>query len=532
MTVTVDWTDLGPLSNNGQSIVAESGNGTLLVVGGTGTAISTSSNQGTSWTATASGVKNWKGIAVDDDGNVVVASWIGASVGLTGVARSVDRGVTWNLIAIAGAQALGPIAVSGDGQYVLVADAYDNGATPVINKLYLSSDGGLTFAQTGPATPSAAHSLWQIAAMARDGSAFVAGYNTGAAGHNLVKSTDHGATWGSIDPTGAVTPFDWGGVVVADGGQKIVITYGDTGAAGHSSDGGTTWSLNAAPDWFEALAGDAQADLLVACGDGSTTQSVYMSFDLGVTWTAQDPPGALVFDVPGGLTSTSDGSRLYASRHNGNVWIGEVPVPPSPPVAAFGGGAGSSAALLPNGMQTFLDQNGDPLANGQVWFWVPGTTTGKPVWQDGGKTLLLPQPVILDGAGRAVIYGSGQYMQRVEDVDGAFQWEQLTQSPGTNTPLWGGLSTGSGNAQVVNVPEFASIDGQQIMFEAGGGNSGPFVGPATLQPNPTTGPIQIVKDTIGGPIPLTGSELVTYNVYVVTYTTHGAWFHLTPRWGP
>lgn len=187
-----------------------------------------------------------------------------------------------------------------------------------------------------------------------------------------------------------------------------------------------------------------------------------------------------------------------------------------------------ASALLPNGMQTFLDQNGQPLANGQVFFFIPNTATPKQVWQDAAQTILLPQPVILDGAGRAVIYGSGQYDQRVEDVDGNFQWEQLTQSPSVASPLWGGISTGTGNAQVIEVPEFASLDGQQILFQAGGGNSGP----ATLKPNSATGPIAIVKPAVAGPIPLTGTELVPFNVCLVTYTKTGAWFQLVPRWGP
>lgn len=185
-----------------------------------------------------------------------------------------------------------------------------------------------------------------------------------------------------------------------------------------------------------------------------------------------------------------------------------------------------SAALLPNGMQQFLDQNGDPLANGQVFFYLPGTSTAKQVWQDAGQTVLLPQPVILDGAGRATIYGSGAYLQRVEDVNGLFQWEQLTQTPASLVPLWGGLSTGTGNAQVVEVPDFTSLDGQQIIFQAGGSNSGP----TTLKPNSTTAPIPVVKDGSGGPAPCAGNEIETFNIILVTYTVLGAQFHIA--WHP
>ena len=37
----------------------------------------------------------------------------------------------------------------------------------------------------------------------------------------------------------------------------------------------------------------------------------------------------------------------------------------------------TAGTLLPNGEQQFIDNNGAPLANGTVTFYVPGTTTLK-----------------------------------------------------------------------------------------------------------------------------------------------------------
>lgn len=82
--------------------------------------------------------------------------------------------------------------------------------------------------------------------------------------------------------------------------------------------------------------------------------------------------------------------------------------------------------LLPNAMQQFLDSNGAPLAGGQVFLYVPGSTTPKTSWQDSGSTSPNSNPIILDSAGRAIIWGSGSYRQVVMDQFGVLVWDQLT----------------------------------------------------------------------------------------------------------
>ncbi len=85
------------------------------------------------------------------------------------------------------------------------------------------------------------------------------------------------------------------------------------------------------------------------------------------------------------------------------------------------------ATLLPNGKQQFLDPNGNPLAGGSVYFYVPGTTTPQDTWQDAAQTTLNTNPVVLDAYGQAVIYGSGAYRQIVKDASGNLIWDQVTQ---------------------------------------------------------------------------------------------------------
>lgn len=92
------------------------------------------------------------------------------------------------------------------------------------------------------------------------------------------------------------------------------------------------------------------------------------------------------------------------------------------------------ATLLPNGQQQFLDSNGAPLASGTVTFYIPTTTTFKDTWTDPDEANLNTNPIVLDAAGRATIYGVGQYRQILKDVAGNLIWDKLTAAPLGSAP--------------------------------------------------------------------------------------------------
>ena len=91
-----------------------------------------------------------------------------------------------------------------------------------------------------------------------------------------------------------------------------------------------------------------------------------------------------------------------------------------------------SGSLIPNAKQQFLDANGNPLAGGFVYYYIPGTTTFKNTYQNAALTILNSNPIILDSAGECIAYGVGSYRQIVTDVNGNTIWDQPTLSILTN----------------------------------------------------------------------------------------------------
>lgn len=182
-----------------------------------------------------------------------------------------------------------------------------------------------------------------------------------------------------------------------------------------------------------------------------------------------------------------------------------------------------AAALLPAPELQFSDQNGKPYVGGKVYMYIPNTNTPKTTWKDAGQTIPNTNPITLDGAGRAIIYGNGTYRQILRDINGNTIWDQITADYSTAAAYSSaGTSSGTPNAQIVNAPNFSSIDGQYISFLVGPGLTN--TGAATLTPNGT--PIAVLKDTIAGPVALTGGEMTAGNVVSAIYSSVTGAFHL------
>jgi len=87
------------------------------------------------------------------------------------------------------------------------------------------------------------------------------------------------------------------------------------------------------------------------------------------------------------------------------------------------------SGILPNGKQQFIDSNGNPLASGKVYYYIPSTTTFKNTYQDPALTILNTNPIQLDANGQCIAYGNGSYRQQVYDVNNNLIWDQESDAP-------------------------------------------------------------------------------------------------------
>jgi len=184
------------------------------------------------------------------------------------------------------------------------------------------------------------------------------------------------------------------------------------------------------------------------------------------------------------------------------------------------------ATLLPSPEFQVIDANGNPLAAGTIETYIPSTLTPKVTWQDSGQTIQNTNPIVLDAAGRAIIYGSGVYRFIIKDASGNLVYDQLTADTAVGGIAFGGVSTGTPNAQVISASSFSAQDGQVVDFIAGFSNSG------AMTVNLGGGAIPLLADTPAGPVPLSGGEVVADNAISMLYeAARGAFHLLTPTIG-
>lgn len=109
-----------------------------------------------------------------------------------------------------------------------------------------------------------------------------------------------------------------------------------------------------------------------------------------------------------------------------------------------------TASLLPNAVQQFFDNNGNPLTSGTVTTYVPSTSTLKTTWQDPNQATPWANPLTLNAAGRPPnnkgIFGDGSYRQVVKDRLNNIIWDQVTSSTGSSS---GGGPTATGDGDLV-----------------------------------------------------------------------------------
>lgn len=93
------------------------------------------------------------------------------------------------------------------------------------------------------------------------------------------------------------------------------------------------------------------------------------------------------------------------------------------------------ASILPPAATTFFNKAGVPLAAGIVYTYIPATTTIKTTWTSAAKSVANLNPIILDAAGRCVMFGEGSYRTIVQDSLGNQIWDLLTDDGPVSTAM-------------------------------------------------------------------------------------------------
>jgi len=129
-----------------------------------------------------------------------------------------------------------------------------------------------------------------------------------------------------------------------------------------------------------------------------------------------------------------------------------------------------TAGLLPNALQQYFDNNGNPLSGGSVYFYIPSTTTLKTVWKNSAESIVWSNPIVLDAGGKppgssAGIYGEGTYRQVVKDRNGNTIWDAVTAPGGGG----GSTPTAIGDGQLVGTikPWAGLVSPAQYVFGYG-----------------------------------------------------------------
>ena len=119
-----------------------------------------------------------------------------------------------------------------------------------------------------------------------------------------------------------------------------------------------------------------------------------------------------------------------------------------------------TANILPNAKTQFLDANGKPLVGGQVFFYLPNTSTPKTTWSDAFQMTPNAQPVVLDSQGAAFIFGNGNYTETLYDSANNLIWSGFTEGVGAGTVI------GPNTSVIGHVPQFGNITGTTLVDNA------------------------------------------------------------------
>jgi hypothetical protein len=153
---------------------------------------------------------------------------------------------------------------------------------------------------------------------------------------------------------------------------------------------------------------------------------------------------------------------------------------------------------LPAAKLQFFDTNGDPLNAGELFTYIPATTTTKLTYQDFAGTTPNTNPIVLNSRGETpfAVYGDGTYRLILKDSLGNTIWDTDTKSYAT-TVTSGDIITALGYTPV-NPAANVSLSGN-ITFSGTNTVSGSYIfnGVATFNTAPVFNtPLTVTSTTL------------------------------------
>jgi VCBS repeat-containing protein len=302
--ITQIWSSVA-LSNNGQYIVAVSGDGP------TPGNVYTSSDYGVSWTRRDPLGTNiftyvWKACAISSDGSKMVVTQASGYIYL-----SSNYGTSWTQIWTNGMGSRNwyAVSISADGSKI----------SAVALSSHISTYNGTIW--SSPLTDTSGNSLvniWFGVSMSSDGSKIVAC----ALSNYIYISADFGSTWKRITSAGIK---NWYSISMSSDGSKLAAVE-NNGYIYKSSDYGITWSQTTAPlGYWLSISMSSDGSKMAAVGYNISTNNgtyVYISYDFGISWISQTSANLKLWNS---VAISKDGLYIASTSDTNYISVASYP---------------------------------------------------------------------------------------------------------------------------------------------------------------------------------------------------------------